>query len=541
MSGGISERLLALPRRTALQEVETDLAQSQAGAAERALLHRDAVYLALDLGEAACAMTHALSALELARACHDGPLQVKAHVALALVQAESYDDLGADAQFAVADQLAREHHDNRGVALIAVNTSHYELERRNYGKAAAVLLELLRSEHVRALSLPESQNLLETFHVNFVVGAAEALLGAQVPLAEQPETAQQLQRSAAFLRERARESREDTPPLEASAVLDALIRYALWQGDLIAARRLADKHVRLAGEADVPVLYGRALLDRSRVRVHTGDLEAATADAEQAVVQFQAAANGLWESRAREALAEAYAQAGHFAQAFETQRAVTRGVEKLLRDYHQQRALVGQIAQQAREAEVRATAMAQAALSDPLTGIPNRTQAMQVLTRLHERAATGEGSILALMDLDHFKRVNDTYGHLVGDRVLIEVTRLLTAELSGEDLLARLGGEEFVVIFPGRELVQATLLCERLRDVLHRTTWEAAAPGLIMTGSFGVAALDARLDLTAALQAADSALYAAKARGRNSVCVVPQLILEDAGGAAHLGRVSGGC
>ncbi len=133
------------------------LAQQEPGAAESALMHRDAVYLALDLGDAACAMTHALSGLELARACQDGPLQVKAHVALALVQAESYDDLGAQAQFAVADQLAREHHDDRGVALIAVNTSHYDLERRNYGNAVALLSQLLRSEHVRGLALPESK------------------------------------------------------------------------------------------------------------------------------------------------------------------------------------------------------------------------------------------------------------------------------------------------------------------------------------------------------------------------------------------------
>ena len=452
---GVSEGLVALPRRAALQALEHHLAQQEPGAAESALMHRDAVYLALDLGDAACAMTHALSGLELARACQDGPLLVKAHVALALVQAESYDDLGAQAQFAVADQLAREHHDDRGVALIAVNTSHYDLERRNYGSAVALLSQLLRSEHVRGLALPESKDLLATFHINFVVGAAEALLSAQIPVAGQPETAEQLRRSAAFLRGMALDNGQDTPPLEASAVLDALTRYALWQGDLTAARQLADEHVRLAGQADVPVLYGRALLDRSRVRVHTGNLEAAIADAEQAVTQFQAAANGLWESRAREALAEAYAQAGRFAQAFESQRAVTRGVEKLFRDYHQQRALVGQIAQQAREAEVRAEAMAQAALSDPLTGIPNRTRAMQVLTRLQERAATGECSAIALMDLDHFKRVNDTYGHLVGDHVLTEVTRLLTAELSGEELLARLGGEEFVVIFPGQHLAQA--------------------------------------------------------------------------------------
>ena len=527
----VSEGLTALPRRAALQALENDLARLELSAAERALMHRDAVYLALDLGDAACAMMHALSGLELARACQDGPLQVKAHVALALVQAESYDDLGAQAQFAVADQLAREHHDDRGVALIAVNTSHYDLERRNYGNAVALLIQLLRSEHVRGLALPESKELLATFHINFVVGAAEALLSAQVPPAGYAETTEQLRESAAFLSARAREGGEDMPPLEASAVLDALTRYALWQGDLTAARQLADEHVRLAGQADVPVLYGRALLDRSRVRVHTGNLEVAIADAEQAVTQFQAAANGLWESRAREALAEAYAQAGRFAQAFETQRAVTRGVETLFRDYHQQRALVGQIAQQAREAEVRAEAMAQAALSDPLTGVPNRTQAMRVLAEQRELAAGGGPvSAIALMDLDHFKRVNDLYGHLTGDAVLIEVTRLLTAELRSSDLLARLGGEEFIVVLAGAPLGEAVRLCEHLRDILHRANWEHVAPGLCMTGSFGITVLSGELDLTTTLQAADSALYAAKAAGRNAVRVASQLdwVLEDA-------------
>ncbi|WP_241191210.1 sensor domain-containing diguanylate cyclase [Deinococcus psychrotolerans] len=519
----MSTRLMTLSRRTALQEVEKKLTQSEISAAERTLLHRDAVYIAIDLGEAACAMTHALSALELARACQDGPLQVKAHVALALVQAESYDDLGASVQFALADELAREHHDDRGVALVAVNTSHYELERRNYVEAVLVLIRLLRSEHVRGLALPESVGLLNTFHINFVVGAAEALLSAQIPLAEQPEAAEQLRLSVAFLRGMEREG-NDVPSLEATAVLDALTRYALWQGDLKAAQQLADEHVRLTGQADVPVLYGRALLDRSRVRGQIGDLEAAIDDAQQAIEHFKAAANGLWETRARETLAEAYAHAGRFEQAFETQRAVTRGVERLFRDYHQQRALVGQIAQQAREAKVHAQAMAQAALSDPLTGIPNRTQAMQVMARLRDRAASGGPvSAIALMDLDHFKRVNDLYGHITGDAVLTEVTRLLTAELRSDDMLARLGGEEFVVILTGAPLDEAVRLCEHLRDTLHRANWEHIAPGLNMTGSFGITVLSGELDLTATLQAADHALYAAKAVGRNAVQVAPQL------------------
>ena len=278
MSGGVSDRLLALPRRTALQEVEKSLAQSEVGAAERALLHRDAVYLALDLGEAACAMTHALSALELARACRDGPLQIKAHVALALVQAESYDDLGAGVQFALADGLAREHRDDRGVALIAVNTSHYELERGNYGEAVTALIRLLRSEHVRGLALPESLGLLTTFHINFVVAAAEALMSARFrwPISQEPES--NCGSRQAYLHGLEREG-GDMPSLEVTAVLDALTRYALWQGDLTAAQQLADEHVRLTGQADVPVLHGRALLDRSRVRGQIGDLEAAIGDA----------------------------------------------------------------------------------------------------------------------------------------------------------------------------------------------------------------------------------------------------------------------
>ncbi|AWN24423.1 GGDEF domain-containing protein [Deinococcus irradiatisoli] len=491
-------------------------------------MHRDAVYIALDLGDAARAMTHALSCLDLARACADGPLQVKAHVALALVQAESYDDLGADEQFRIADQLARECRDDRGVALIAVNTSHYELERGNYAGAAAQLLGLLRSDYLRGLILPAPGSLLTTFHINFVVGAAETLLAGGVPFAEQRALVRQLRISAAFLRRMDAARGQDTSPLEASALLDALTRAALWEGDIKAACRLADEHVRLAGQADVPLLYGRALLDRSGVQRHTGDLEAAIHDAEQAVAQFQAAGNGLWESRAHEALAEAYASAGRFEAAFQTQRAVTRGVERLFRDYHQQRALVGQIAQQAREAEVRAQALAQAALRDPLTGAPNRTQAMQVMAERHRQASGGEASAIALMDLDHFKRVNDTYGHLAGDSVLIEVIRLLTAELRPQDLLARLGGEEFVVIFAETTLSEAARRCEQLRQVLRRATWESAAPGLSITGSFGLAALDARRSVTAALQAADSAMYAAKASGRNAVCVEPELLLEGA-------------
>ena len=508
--------------------------QSETSCSERALLHRDAAYLALDLGELAPAMTHALSALELALASGDGPLQVKAHVTLALVQAEGHDDLGAARQFARARTLALRLGDHRGVALVAVNASHVQLERREYLGAVEELLGLLASEAMGALHCPESRALLETFHVNFVVGAAEALLAGSLSHGTQ-EAARQLQISADWLMGEADLGTAATPQ-SASERLDALTCVALWLGDQDLARRRADDHVRLARAAELPLLYGRALLGRSRVHTHGGLLLEAVQDAHKAVRTFDAAGSELWAARAREALARIHAQAGQFQSAFECQLAVTQGVERLYRDYHQQRALVDQIGQQAREAEVRAQALAEAALRDPLTGAPNRTRAMQVLAELHGRAHTGAPSAVALLDLDHFKHVNDTYGHLTGDEVLIRATHLMTQELREQDLLARLGGEEFLVILTDVHLSEAATTCERLRAALHRATWDTSAPHLQLSVSVGLAPLDGTVGITETLKAADQALYAAKAAGRNALRVAEVLCPpRSAGGEGSLG------
>lgn len=512
------------PRRAELRDLEARLASgAERPVHERALLHRDAVYIALDLGDAAAAMAHALACLDLARASGDLPLQVKAHVALGLVQAESYDDLGATNRFELADRLARDAGDDRGVALVAVNASHYELERRQYAQALRLLLDLRHSPHARGLTLPESVSLNEIYHVNLVVSASEALLAGALHGDVQDEARAILTESVRTLEALAARPEAPTKPVEASGVLDALMRAALWDGHLSRALQLADEHVTLTAGVDLPLLHGRALLERSRVRERLGDLDGAIADATRSSAQFAQSGSGLWEARAREALAGTYARAGQFQQAFEAQQAVTRGVEKLYRDYHQQRALVGQVEQQVREAEVRAEALAEAALRDPLTGAPNRTRAMHVLAQLHERALAGQPSAIALMDLDLFKRVNDTYGHLVGDAVLTRVTRLLSAELRDIDLLARLGGEEFLVALRDVDLHEARRICERLRDTLRGADWADTAPQLHTTGSFGLAALDGAHDVTGTLREADRALYRAKAAGRDTVVVAGEV------------------
>ena len=503
-----------------LRTVEAAIgAASDTSISQLVLLRRDAVYAALDVNELATAMQHALACMDLARASGDSSLQATAHVALALVLCESYDDLGAAEHFHRAEQLSRASGDVRGVALVATNAAHYEMERAAYGAAVERLHALLDSPQVGGLELGETRDLINTFHVNYVISASEALMASTTPPGQHDRTERQVQRSAAFLWDLKNHPSQLTHPARMLDVIDALTRFSLLQAALALADRLATERVLLAKTANGPVLYGRALLDRARVYARSEQWSAAIADAETAVAEFERAGHELLAIRAREAAAEGYARTGRFREAFEAQREVTRRVELLYRQYYQQRAVLGQLEQQAHAAEVRAAAFREASLRDPLTGAPNRTFAMQVLARLHDQAKQGRSSAVALMDLDHFKHVNDTFGHVIGDTVLTRVSRTLTSEIRDMDCFARFGGEEFIVILDGADLNQAREACERLRRTLEDTRWDDIMPSLRVTGSFGVALLDTQSDLKTTLQDADDALYAAKAAGRNTVHV----------------------
>jgi len=125
-----------------------------------------------------------------------------------------------------------------------------------------------------------------------------------------------------------------------------------------------------------------------------------------------------------------------------------------------------------------------------------------------------------LGDLDHFKTINDTYGHSRGDTVLKDVAYVLRKELRTLDLLYRIGGEEFLVLMPGASLGDAARVAERLRAAVESTT---VGEGLRVTMSLGVSASVEGLpfDYEAVFRRADEALYAAKHSGRNSVREVP--------------------
>jgi diguanylate cyclase (GGDEF)-like protein len=158
------------------------------------------------------------------------------------------------------------------------------------------------------------------------------------------------------------------------------------------------------------------------------------------------------------------------------------------------------------------------AARDYLTDIYNRRYFFEAGPRLVDQAVRrGEPMSIAILDIDHFKRLNDTYGHEVGDVVLKAVSRRLRHRVGDRHLLARLGGEEFGVIFNGMALEEALDYCERLRMELADQPIDADGEPLTITVSVGLAVIAGREAFDNYLNAADQFLYMAKHAGRNRV------------------------
>lgn len=154
------------------------------------------------------------------------------------------------------------------------------------------------------------------------------------------------------------------------------------------------------------------------------------------------------------------------------------------------------------------------ATTDPLTGLLNRRGLDAELAALR---LTGQACVLALVDVDHFKRINDTHSHAIGDRVLAALARCMAQALRDGDRLARIGGEEFAVVLPRAEAAQAAIGLERLREAVEQHDWSSVLPGLAVTVSVGLAEATTGTAFEAVLAEADARLYRAKAAGRNRV------------------------
>jgi diguanylate cyclase (GGDEF)-like protein len=155
------------------------------------------------------------------------------------------------------------------------------------------------------------------------------------------------------------------------------------------------------------------------------------------------------------------------------------------------------------------------AYTDSLTGIANRNKFEEVfLYELQRVQRYQEAFTIALMDIDHFKLVNDNFGHLIGDEILVCITNITQKSVRGSDLFARWGGEEFVILFNKTDLENATLSAEHIRKLIQNTHHNLVGE---ITVSFGLTEYKDGDTIESMLARADEALYKAKASGRNCV------------------------
>ncbi|WP_420125169.1 diguanylate cyclase [Longimicrobium sp.] len=341
-------------------------------------------------------------------------------------------------------------------------------------------------------------------------------------------------------------------PAEALPVLDAALAHYV---------RTADAD----GQARVRLSRGTALRAAGRPAAALSDLEAAR-------VHFDSTRNTRFLEKLHAERALAYAATGDWRAAYEargTQQRLQQALAEQLKEEHTSRLRV-QFDTQKKEAENRAlllenrlrgqrlAAVARIrrlqtviialsvlimgilavlvarhvhsarrlrvmAMTDELTRLPNRRHLLSVAhDRLADARRTHQPISILALDVDHFKRINDTFGHEVGDTVLREVAETCRGVLRHDDVIGRTGGEEFIVVLPRADAERAMEIAERLRAAVERMDWDHVDPALRVTLSVGVAErAPADDDFAALSRRADDSLYRAKERGRNRVDLAP--------------------
>jgi diguanylate cyclase len=157
---------------------------------------------------------------------------------------------------------------------------------------------------------------------------------------------------------------------------------------------------------------------------------------------------------------------------------------------------------------------------DPLTNLLNRRALMERLKDLADPSAEGaDGFVVAMLDVDHFKRINDRYGHEAGDRALIVLAEIMRTNVRDTDDVARWGGEEFLVLLPAVKLSEGEGIIDRMLDAVRRKTLEMDGDELTLTVSVGMARYQQGEHISTLLSRADRALYLAKQAGRDRVAL----------------------
>ncbi|WP_407569298.1 diguanylate cyclase [Deinococcus altitudinis] len=491
------------------QAMTAERGPPEAGWVERRL---DAVLAALDVGQPGQAMGYALRALELSTELNDFALQSRSHVSVALIYSDSYDLASAEHHFALARTLALTPPDastppDPGVlARVIINLAHHLLHGRAYSEAYHELM----AEAGLFASLDESA-LLVVYHVNLVAACVQLYRQGTEPVSQWQ---RQVEESVRLLEQLPQQALTVTQRLD---ILDSLTQAALLRDEGEEALHFTQRRIELARQADSPLLLGSAYRQLGQVWQARQNWPAAVAAFSEALRLYGEGQQRVPEMELREELAAAHASSGDYRAAYLVQRGSGQSgllMEQLLR----QRAQIGAALRQALESDWQASTYREASEQDFLTGIANRARAVSILEVLQQGLDSGEVKqvAIAILDIDHFKQVNDRHGHEVGDQVLIAVARYADEAVRDQDQVARYGGEEFLLILRETSLEEAQQACERLRVGLERLDFPEW-PGLKVTASFGVSTMQPGLTVRDALRMADAQMYLSKHTGRNRV------------------------
>jgi diguanylate cyclase (GGDEF)-like protein len=279
------------------------------------------------------------------------------------------------------------------------------------------------------------------------------------------------------------------------------------EGNHARARELVAEYAGIAQVRGNDRLLAYANLDEVRMLRAEGRADEAVAVIDSEAHRRLLAGNDDIALATEISLYEIHKDAGRFEAALRHHENVARiDVERLTRRAEQQLSVV--------MARIEVEQLHRAVHEDALTGTGNRRAADAALER-----AGNEPMNVALVDIDHFKSINDTHGHATGDAVLAALGRLMRQSLRSRDQVFRYGGEEFLLIIAGATAEAAREVCERQRLAIAQHDWSAIAPCLAVTASFGLAR-QAEGEATGLLVSrADTALYAAKRGGRNRIAV----------------------
>jgi diguanylate cyclase len=398
----------------------------------------------------------------------------------------------------------------------------------NHGLSAEYLL--------RALSMADGMNdearfcILNNIGDNAVHRVTELLAGGDTAGAEAT-----LDQALGHVAEALRLARAAAHPYRESICLDNYGMLLALSGDHRAAEQMIGDALAIAVGHGYASLESSAMQHRAQVRMLRGDCATAITELCEALQRVLEAGEMPIAMNIHHELSDAYELVGDPASALRHYREYHRLERAAHNELAAARARMAQHnfeldnarleADNARletelhrlraiELEAEKAALQQQATEDPLTGLANRRHAELWLDAV---ATAGRPLGIAIIDVDLFKTVNDRFGHLVGDRVLQQVASTLRASVREGDLVARIGGEEFLVGVDGLSLPEAAARCQVLRAAVAAFDWPSLQPGLAVTVSIGLAVVPPGGDVPTATALADQRLYAAKRAGRNRV------------------------